>query len=89
MAAGVPIDPAASITIDDTVQLQPGVIIEPVNASGAVNTVIRSGSHIGPGSLIENSQTGENATVLYLVVRNSIVQAWGLKLVPMPICGLK
>jgi len=37
--------------------------------------MIQSGSRIGPGSLIENSQLGENVTVLYSVVINSIVQA--------------
>lgn len=73
MAAGVTLIDPASITIDDTVQLQPDVIIEPQTHLRG-NTVIRSGSHIGPGSLIENSQIGENVTVLYSVVRNSIVQ---------------
>lgn len=73
MAAGVTLIDPASITIDDTVQLQPDVIIEPQTHLRG-NTVIRSGSHIGPGSLIEDSQIGENVTVLYSVVRNSIVQ---------------
>lgn len=74
MAAGVTLIDPASITIDDTVQLQPDVIIEPQTHLRG-NTVIHSGSHIGPGSLIENSQIGENVTVLYSVVTNSIVQA--------------
>jgi len=74
MAAGVTLVDPASITIDDTVQLQPDVIIEPQTHLRG-NTVIQSGSHIGPGSLIENSQIGENVTALYSVVRNSIVQA--------------
>jgi bifunctional UDP-N-acetylglucosamine pyrophosphorylase/glucosamine-1-phosphate N-acetyltransferase len=73
MAAGVTLIDPASITIDDTVQLQPDVIIEPQTHLRG-NTVIQSGSCIGPGSLIENSQLGENVTVLYSVVRNSIVQ---------------
>jgi len=74
MAAGVTLVDPASITIDDTVQLQPDVIIEPQTHLRG-NTVIQSGSHIGPGSLIENSLIGENVTALYSVVRNSIVQA--------------
>lgn len=74
MAAGVTLIDPASITIDDTVQLQPDVIIEPQTHLRG-NTVIQSGSRIGPGSLIENSQLGENVTVLYSVVINSIVQA--------------
>ncbi len=74
MAAGVTLIDPASITIDDTVQLQPDVIIEPQTHLRG-NTVIHSGSHIGPGCLIENSQIGENVTVLYSVVRDSVVQA--------------
>lgn len=74
MAAGVTLIDPASITIDDAVQLQADVIIEPQTHLRG-NTVIQSGSHIGPGSLIENSQIGANVTVLYSVVRNSIVQA--------------
>ena len=74
MAAGVTLIDPASITIDDTVQLQPDVILEPQTHLRG-NTVIQSGSRIGPGSLIENSQLGENVTVLYSVVFNSIVQA--------------
>ena len=74
MTAGVTLIDPASITIDDTVQLQPDVIIEPQTHLRG-NTVIQSGSRIGPGSLIENSHLGENVTVLYSVVINSIVQA--------------
>lgn len=74
MAAGVTLIDPASITIDDTVQLQPDVIIEPqTHLRGS--TVIQSGCRIGPGSLIENSQIGENVTVLYSVVTDSLVQA--------------
>jgi len=55
------------------VQLQPDVLLNRTHLRG--NTVIQSGSRIGPGSLIENSHLGENVTVLYSVVMNSIVQA--------------
>ena len=74
MAAGVTLIDPASITIDDTVQLQPDVIIEPQTHLRG-NTVIQSGCRIGPGSLIENSQLDENVTVLYSVITDSIVHA--------------
>ncbi|MGH8000195.1 MAG: bifunctional UDP-N-acetylglucosamine diphosphorylase/glucosamine-1-phosphate N-acetyltransferase GlmU [Brasilonema sp.] len=74
MIAGVTLIDPASITIDDTVEIAPDVIIEPQTHLRG-NTVIQTGSRIGPGSLIENSQIGENVTVLYSVIINSIVQA--------------
>lgn len=73
MAAGVTLIDPTSITIDDTVELQSDVIIEPQTHLRG-NTVIHTGSRIGPGSLIEDSQIGENVTVLYSVVKDSIVQ---------------
>jgi len=72
MAAGVTLINPDTITIDDTVQLQPDVIIEPQTHLRG-QTVIQSGSRIGPGSLIENSQIGEDVTVMYSVVRDSVV----------------
>jgi bifunctional UDP-N-acetylglucosamine pyrophosphorylase / glucosamine-1-phosphate N-acetyltransferase len=74
MLAGVTLIDPTSITIDETVELQPDVIIEPQTHLRG-NTVIKTGSHIGPGSLIENSQLSENVTVQYSVVINSTVQA--------------
>lgn len=74
MAAGVTMIDPASITIDDTVELHPDVVIEPQTHLRG-NTVIQSGSRIGPGTLIENSHIGENVTILYSVVRDSIVDA--------------
>jgi bifunctional UDP-N-acetylglucosamine pyrophosphorylase/glucosamine-1-phosphate N-acetyltransferase len=74
MKAGVTLIDPDSITIDDTVQLYPDVIVEPQTHLRG-KTVIRTGSRIGPGTLIENSLIGENVTVLYSVVINSIVQA--------------
>ncbi|MBD2200772.1 MULTISPECIES: bifunctional UDP-N-acetylglucosamine diphosphorylase/glucosamine-1-phosphate N-acetyltransferase GlmU [Calothrix] len=73
MLAGVTLIDPQSITIDDTVELQPDVIIEPQTHLRG-NTVIQAGSRIGPGSLIENSQLGENVTVQYSVIRDSFVQ---------------
>ncbi len=73
MARGVTLIDPASITIDDTVELQPDVLIEPQTHLRG-KTVIASGSRIGPGSLIENSQLGENVTVLYSVVSDSVVK---------------
>jgi bifunctional UDP-N-acetylglucosamine pyrophosphorylase / glucosamine-1-phosphate N-acetyltransferase len=74
MRAGVTLIDPASITIDDPVQLGTDVVIEPQTHLRG-QTVIGSGSRIGPGSLIENSQIGENVTVLYSVVSDSTVQA--------------
>jgi bifunctional UDP-N-acetylglucosamine pyrophosphorylase / glucosamine-1-phosphate N-acetyltransferase len=74
MVEGVTFIDPSSITIDDTVELQPDVIIEPQTHLRG-NTTIQTGSRIGPGSLIENSQLGENVTVQYSVVTDSIVQA--------------
>jgi bifunctional UDP-N-acetylglucosamine pyrophosphorylase / glucosamine-1-phosphate N-acetyltransferase len=74
MKAGVTLIDPKSTTIDDTVQLQPDVIIEPQTHLRG-QTVIQSGSRIGPGSLIENSQIGENVTVMFSVVTDSSVQA--------------
>ncbi|MGK7904075.1 MAG: bifunctional UDP-N-acetylglucosamine diphosphorylase/glucosamine-1-phosphate N-acetyltransferase GlmU [Hormoscilla sp.] len=74
MAQGVTLVNPDSITIDDTVRIGSDVIIEPQTHLRG-DTVIQSGSRIGPGSLIENSQIGENVTVLYSVVTDSIVKA--------------
>jgi bifunctional UDP-N-acetylglucosamine pyrophosphorylase/glucosamine-1-phosphate N-acetyltransferase len=73
MERGVTLIDPASITIDDTVELQPDVIIEPQTHLRG-QTAIASGSRIGPGSLIENSQIGKNVTVLYSVVSDSVVK---------------
>jgi bifunctional UDP-N-acetylglucosamine pyrophosphorylase/glucosamine-1-phosphate N-acetyltransferase len=80
MTAGVTLIDPHSITIDDTVELHPDVIIEPQTHLRG-NTTIQTGSRIGPGSLIENSQLGENVTVQYSVVTDSIVQT-GTKIGP-------
>jgi bifunctional UDP-N-acetylglucosamine pyrophosphorylase / glucosamine-1-phosphate N-acetyltransferase len=72
MAAGVTLIDPNSITIDETVELQPDVIIEPSSHLRG-KTVIKTGSRIGPGSLIENSYVGENATVMYSVITNSTI----------------
>ncbi|MDF5708051.1 MAG: bifunctional UDP-N-acetylglucosamine diphosphorylase/glucosamine-1-phosphate N-acetyltransferase GlmU [Nostoc sp. S4] len=74
MLAGVTLIDPTSITIDETVELQSDVIIEPQTHLRG-NTVIKTGSHIGPGSLIENSQLAENVTVQYSVVTDSTVKA--------------
>jgi bifunctional UDP-N-acetylglucosamine pyrophosphorylase / glucosamine-1-phosphate N-acetyltransferase len=74
MSEGVTLIDPDSITIDDTAIIHPDVIIEPQSHLRG-NTVIGSGSRIGPGSLIENSQIGEGVTVLYSVVVNSKIEA--------------
>ena len=74
MTAGVTLIDPDSTTIDDTVELQPDVIIEPQTHLRG-KTVIGTGTRIGPGCLIENSQIGENVTVLYSVITDSVVQS--------------
>jgi bifunctional UDP-N-acetylglucosamine pyrophosphorylase / glucosamine-1-phosphate N-acetyltransferase len=74
MKAGVTFVDPDSVTIDDDVQLQPDVIVEPQTHLRG-KTLIQTGSRIGPGTLIENSQIGANTTVLYSVVTDSEVQA--------------
>ncbi|HEY9632115.1 MAG TPA: bifunctional UDP-N-acetylglucosamine diphosphorylase/glucosamine-1-phosphate N-acetyltransferase GlmU [Coleofasciculaceae cyanobacterium] len=73
MRAGVTLINPDSITIDDTVELQPDVIIE-AQTHLRGKTKIGSGSRIGPGSLIENSQLGQNVTALFSVVSDSVVK---------------
>lgn len=73
MKAGVTLIHPDSITIDETVELQPDVTIEPQTHLRG-KTKISSGSRIGPGSLIENSELGQNVTVLYSVVSDSVVK---------------
>lgn len=72
MKQGVTLIDPNSITIDDTVQLAPDVVVEPQTHLRG-NTRIEAGSRIGPGSLIENSQIGGNATILYSVITDSVV----------------
>ncbi|MBW4539254.1 MAG: bifunctional UDP-N-acetylglucosamine diphosphorylase/glucosamine-1-phosphate N-acetyltransferase GlmU [Myxacorys chilensis ATA2-1-KO14] len=74
MAQGVTIIDPSSVTIDDSVTLQSNVIIEPQTHLRG-KTAIGSGSRIGPGSLIEDSQIGENVTLLFSVVCESAVQS--------------
>jgi bifunctional UDP-N-acetylglucosamine pyrophosphorylase / glucosamine-1-phosphate N-acetyltransferase len=74
MAAGVTILAPDSVTIDDTVRLGTDVVIEPQTHLRG-QTVIESGCRIGPGCLIENSQIGENVTLLYSVISDSVIQA--------------
>lgn len=73
MRAGVTMVDPASVTIDDTVQLAPNVVIEPQTHLRGT-TSIGTGCRLGPGSLIENSTLGTGVTVLYSVVHNSTVQ---------------
>jgi bifunctional UDP-N-acetylglucosamine pyrophosphorylase / glucosamine-1-phosphate N-acetyltransferase len=72
MAAGVTMIDPDSITIDDTVQIGVDAIIEPQTHLRG-NTTIGSGSRIGPGSLVENSQIGNNVTFMYSVAIDSSI----------------
>lgn len=73
MAAGVTLIDPTSISIDETVELQADIIIEPQTHLRG-NTVIETGCRIGPGSLIENSHIGKNVTIMYSVVAESTVK---------------
>jgi bifunctional UDP-N-acetylglucosamine pyrophosphorylase / glucosamine-1-phosphate N-acetyltransferase len=72
LAAGVTIIDPTSVTIDDTVQIGVDAIIEPQTHLRG-NTTIGSGSRIGPGSLVENSQIGNNVTFMYSVAIDSTI----------------
>jgi bifunctional UDP-N-acetylglucosamine pyrophosphorylase / glucosamine-1-phosphate N-acetyltransferase len=72
LAAGVTIIDPDSVTIDDTVQIGVNTIIEPQTHLRG-QTTIGTGSRIGPGSLIENSQIGDNATAMYSVIVDSSI----------------
>jgi len=74
MMAGVTLIDPGSNTIDDTVQIEPDVIIEPQTHLRGTTTIC-TGSRIGPGCLIENSQIGEQVSILYSVVTDSVVEA--------------
>lgn len=74
MKAGVTLIDPDSITIDDTVRIASDVLIEPQTHLRG-NTAIGTGCRIGPGSLIENSQIGEQVTVLYSVISDSVVNS--------------
>ena len=72
MAAGVTFLEPDSTTVDVTVQIAPDVIIEPQTHLRG-QTVIGTGSRIGPGSLIENTVIGRDATILYSTLSDSQV----------------
>jgi bifunctional UDP-N-acetylglucosamine pyrophosphorylase/glucosamine-1-phosphate N-acetyltransferase len=72
MMAGVTIIDPSSVTIDDTVKIGADVIIEPQTHLRG-NTVIGTGSRIGPNSLIENSQIGDRVTAMYSVITDSTI----------------
>lgn len=74
MLAGVTLVDPDSITIDDTVQFERDVIIEPQTHLRG-HSVIRSGARIGPGCFIENSEIGPNVRAWYSVITNSQVAA--------------
>ncbi|MEL6159690.1 MAG: bifunctional UDP-N-acetylglucosamine diphosphorylase/glucosamine-1-phosphate N-acetyltransferase GlmU [Cyanobacteria bacterium J06627_32] len=76
LLSGVTLINPASITIDATVTVEPDVTIEPqTNLRG--HSIVRTGCHIGPGSLIENSTIGNNTKVVHSVVTDSEVAASG------------
>ncbi|MBF2097561.1 MAG: bifunctional UDP-N-acetylglucosamine diphosphorylase/glucosamine-1-phosphate N-acetyltransferase GlmU [Gloeomargaritaceae cyanobacterium C42_A2020_066] len=70
LTAGVTLIDPASITIDETVHLEPDIVIEPQTHLRG-QTQIQRGSHIGPGCWIEDSHIGPDCRVLYAVVSQS------------------
>ena len=72
MRAGVMMLQPETITIDDTVQLEPDTVIEP-NCHIRGTTTIAAGCHIGPGSFIENSAIAANCKVLSSYIIDSEV----------------
>ncbi len=72
MSAGVTLIDPESVTIDHTVKISSDVIIEPQTHLRG-NTVIGSGCRIGPNSLIENSQVGENVNIQYSVITDCVL----------------
>jgi bifunctional UDP-N-acetylglucosamine pyrophosphorylase / glucosamine-1-phosphate N-acetyltransferase len=73
MAAGVTLIDPDSVTIDDTVKLGTDIIIEPQTHLRG-NTMIGSGSKIGPNTMIENSEIGENVNIQYSVITDSVIK---------------
>ncbi|MBU6228570.1 MAG: bifunctional UDP-N-acetylglucosamine diphosphorylase/glucosamine-1-phosphate N-acetyltransferase GlmU [Cyanobacteria bacterium REEB459] len=74
MAAGVTLVDPDSITIDTTVVIEPDVVIEPQTHLRG-QTTIATGSRLGPGSMIENSQIGAHVTASFSVITDSTVEA--------------
>lgn len=72
MASGVTFIDPDSTTVDVAVHIEPDVVIEPQTHLRG-KTIIHTGAHIGPGSLIEDSIIGQNATVLYSTISDSQV----------------
>ncbi len=74
MKEGVTMINPDTITIEDTVKFESDVIIEPQTHLRG-NTTIAKGSKIGPGCLINNSNIGENVTVIYSVISDSEINS--------------
>ncbi|AFY74605.1 UDP-N-acetylglucosamine diphosphorylase/glucosamine-1-phosphate N-acetyltransferase [Synechococcus sp. PCC 7502] len=74
MRAGVTMILPETITIDDTVELDVDVIIEPQTHLRG-KTKILAGATIGPNSFITNSTIGHNCQVSYSVIEDSEIGA--------------
>jgi bifunctional UDP-N-acetylglucosamine pyrophosphorylase / glucosamine-1-phosphate N-acetyltransferase len=72
MMRGVTLIDPNSTTIDDTVQLATDVVVEPQTHLRG-NTTIGPGCHLGPGTLVEDSQLGSQVSALYSVILRSSV----------------
>jgi bifunctional UDP-N-acetylglucosamine pyrophosphorylase/glucosamine-1-phosphate N-acetyltransferase len=74
MGEGVTFIDPASCTLSEGCRFGRDVVVEP-QCHMRGNTSIGSGSHIGPGCLIDDSQIGENCRVLQSVLRQAQVAA--------------
>jgi bifunctional UDP-N-acetylglucosamine pyrophosphorylase/glucosamine-1-phosphate N-acetyltransferase len=72
MSEGVTFVDPASCTLSDGTRVGRDVLVEP-QCHFRGNNVIGNGSHIGPGSLIENSQLGQRVEVLHAGLRDAVV----------------
>ncbi len=72
MRAGVTMIVPESITIDDTVELAPNVVIEPQTHLRG-RTIIGPNSRIGPGTYISDSTIGANTCIVYSHLEQSTV----------------
>jgi len=73
MLAGVTIVDPASTVIDVDVTIEPDAVIAPFTCLHG-RTTIGSGSAVGPGTTLVDSQIGSGTTILHSVIREAVVE---------------